>query len=194
MDITKPKLEGFLVVKDKVTNEILLSKHNQIHYENFAIALAKTMADREECWIHEMVFGNGGANVSGTGVVTYLGPNVNGISADLYNPTYSKVVDDNSPLNLNPADNYMVVNHETNKMYSDIVITCTLDYGEPADQSSFDTSSDLEGIYVFDELGLRAYSKTDDPGLLLTHVIFSPIQKSLNRIIEIIYTVRIALC
>ena len=41
-----------------------------------------------------------------------------------------------------------------------------------------------------DELGLKAYSP-DGEGRLLTHVIFHPVQKSLNRLIQIDYTVRV---
>jgi hypothetical protein len=59
----------------------------------------------------------------------------------------------------------------------------------------FDNSQDLSGDFVFDELGLFGYV-TGASGLgaglpLLTHVIFSPVQKSLNRLIQIEYTVRI---
>ena len=43
---------------------------------------------------------------------------------------------------------------------------------------------------LFDELGLKSYSSIDQ-SLLLTHVIFHPVQKSLNRLIQIDYTVRI---
>ena len=42
----------------------------------------------------------------------------------------------------------------------------------------------------FDELGLKSYS-ADGTSRLLTHVIFHPVQKSLNRLIQIDYTVRI---
>ena len=49
---------------------------------------------------------------------------------------------------------------------------------------------DYNNAYVFDELGLRSYSTAGD-GRLITHVIFHPVQKSLNRLIQIDYTVRI---
>jgi hypothetical protein len=72
------------------------------------------------------------------------------------------------------------------------VVSCLLDYGEPSGQAVFDNSQDLSGQYVFDELGLKGYDlNTQSTGKLLTHVIFSPVQKSLNRLIQIDYTVRI---
>jgi hypothetical protein len=80
-------------------------------------------------------------------------------------------------------------------VYSDILVQCLLDYGEPSGQDAFDNSTQLNGEYVFDELGLLAYYGTDNDGnvitRLLTHVIFHPVQKSLNRQIQIDYTVRI---
>ena len=81
-------------------------------------------------------------------------------------------------------------------LFLDILVSCLLDYGEPQGQANFDNSQDLNGLYVFDELGLRGRS-TDgtvgltSTGLLLTHVVFMPVQKSLNRLIQIDYTVRI---
>jgi hypothetical protein len=65
-----------------------------------------------------------------------------------------------------------------------------LDYGEPDGQDAFDTASNTDGIFVFDELGLRSYSNAGE-GRLITHVIFHPVQKSLNRLVQIDYTVRI---
>ena len=44
-------------------------------------------------------------------------------------------------------------------------------------------------LYVFDELGLKAYP-IDGAGRLLTHVIFHS-YKSPNRLIQIDYTVRV---
>ena len=57
-------------------------------------------------------------------------------------------------------------------------------------QSAYDTLSNGESAYVFDELGLITY---DPQGSykLLTHVVFHPIQKSLNRLVQIDYTIRV---
>ena len=89
-------------------------------------------------------------------------------------------------------NNIKISNHF--KKYSDILITCLLDYGEPAvGQTAFDNATDLNGNFVFDELGLKSYigAGTQGTGKLLTHVIFHPVQKSLNRLIQIEYTVRV---
>jgi hypothetical protein len=57
----------------------------------------------------------------------------------------------------------------------------------------FDNSTTLNDTFTFDELGIkaRAIDGTAGTGKLLTHVIFHPVQKSLNRLIQIDYTVRI---
>ena len=76
-------------------------------------------------------------------------------------------------------------------------MTVTLEFGEPGGQAAFDNSTNTEGVYVFDELGIKATPELGESagtGLLLTHVIFHPVQKSLNRIIEVVYTIRIAMC
>ena len=57
-------------------------------------------------------------------------------------------------------------------------------------QDAFDTATDTENLYVFDELGLKSYSPSG-PGRLITHVIFHLVQKSLNRLVQIDYTVRV---
>jgi len=109
-----------------------------------------------------------------------------------YNQTYYKVVNDQSPLNLDPAKNYMQYAHSTGATFSDVIINCTLDLGEPAGQEAFDTAVDLQGNFVFNELGLKDFSSIgQNSGRLISHVIFSPIQKSLNRQIQVVYTIRI---
>jgi hypothetical protein len=84
----------------------------------------------------------------------------------------------------------MEVRHVSGATYSDIVISCLLDYGEPVGQEAFDNATSLESNFVFDELGLRALDPSMQ-GKLLTHVIFHPVQKSLNRLLQIDYTIRI---
>jgi hypothetical protein len=185
------KIEGFVKITDPATGEVLLDKKNAIHYENISICMANTLADRNTGYIYKMAFGNGGSAVDPTGVITYLPPNTTGQNASLYNETYSKVVDDNSAADTDPANNYLTVVHTSGNVYTDIITTCLLDYGEPAGQQAFDNSTNFNGEYVFDELGLQCWNGSASNLLLITHVIFHPVQKSLNRQIQIDYTLRI---
>ena len=183
-------LQGHIKIHDPKTGEVIIDKRNAIHYENMSIALAESLSNSGEGWIHEMSFGNGGTSVDPTGVITYLTPNSTGVNASLYNQTYTKVVDDRSVNNIDPARNKTEIRHVSGTNYTDILVTCLLDYGEPSGQDAFDTASNAENLFVFDELGLRSYSPSGN-GKLLTHVIFHPVQKSLNRLIQVDYTVRI---
>jgi hypothetical protein len=185
-------IRGHIKISDPTTGEVIVDKPNAIHYENFSIALATAISNQGQGWIGEMAFGNGGSRVDPTGIITYLTPNSVGINASLYNETYSKVIDTNSVDNLDPSRNFMTVRHITGTPYTDVLVSCLLDFGEPNGQGAFDNSTDYNGTYVFDELGLRAYnSNGTGTGDLLTHVIFHPVQKSLNRLLQIDYTVRI---
>lgn len=185
-------IRGFLKIFDPLTKEVFVEKDNQIHFENMSEAIAYALANKNKQFIYEMHFGNGGTNVDPTGVITYLPTNTNTQNAGLYNPTYFKIVDDSSTLNNDSLRNKMEVRHVPGQIFTDILVTCLLDYGEPADQAAFDNSQNLDSTYVFDELGLKGWSDSG-PGLgnLLTHVVFHPVQKSLNRQIQIDYTVRI---
>ena len=189
-------VKGMLKIYDPVTQEIFVDKTNAIHYENMSIALAQSLAEyfvagQQVGYIYAMAFGNGGSAVDPTGVITYLPPNVTGQNADLYNQTYLKVVNQNSAANTDPTRNNLTVLHTAGKVYTDILVTCLLDYGEPAGQQAFDNSTNFNGEFVFDELGLKAWEGASDDLMLITHVIFHPVQKSLNRQIQIDYTVRI---
>lgn len=185
------KIEGFIRITDPKTGEVLVDKKNAVNYENISIAMANTLADQGQGWIYTMAFGNGGSSVDPTGVITYLPPNVTGTNASLYNETYAKVVDQNSASNLDPANNKMTVLHTAGNPYTDILVTCLLDYGEPPGQQAFDNSTNFNGEYVFDELGLQVWNGSATDLSLITHVIFHPVQKSLNRQIQIDYTLRI---
>ena len=183
-------LQGHIKIFDPQTKEVFVDKRNAIHYENFSLALVNSVGNQGYGWVSKMAFGNGGSRVDPTGIITYLTPNTIGQNATLYNQTYEKSVDSASAANLDPTRNFMETRHLIGNTYSDLLISCLLDFGEPSGQLAFDNSSNLDGEYVFDELGLVGYDISGGE-LLLTHVIFHPVQKSLNRMIQIDYTVRI---
>ena len=195
-DNTQLQITGHVKIYDPETQDIYYDDHNAIHYENFSVALASAVANKNQNFIYEMNFGNGGTSVDPTGIITYLPTNTTNQNARLYNPTYSKIIDDTAIANPDPVNNKMSVTHIPGTVYTDILVSCLLNYGEPAGQQPYDNSQNLNSEYVFDELGLRGRS-TDgtagltSTGLLLTHVVFHPVQKSLNRLIQIDYTVRI---
>lgn len=198
--LTKPDdqagihVQGHIKVHDPESGQVYVDKRNAIHYENMSLSLARSIANKGTGFIHAMHFGNGGTSVDATGVITYLPPRNTGANADLYNNTFRKVsdnslgkiVDDTSVLNDDPTRNKIEIRHTPGLLYTDVYITCLLDYSEPAGQLAFDNSSTSDGEYVFDELGLKT-----EEGLLLTHVIFHPVQKALNRQIQVDYTIRI---
>ena len=144
-----------------------MDKPNAIHYENMSEAIAYSLANKSRNFIFEMHFGNGGTSVDPTGVINYLPPNVKTQNSDLYNPTFYKNVDDTSEKNTDPLRNKMEIRHVPGTVFSDILITCLLDYGEPNEfspgnlagesQSAFDNSQNLDQAFVFDELGLKSY-------------------------------------
>jgi len=181
-----PIIKGHITIKDPITGEIFVDKDNAIHYENISVALANSLSNKGTGFINKMAFGNGGTAVDTTGIVTYLPTNTTGDGSSLYSQTYSKVIDNLSLSNLDPDKNFIEVRHVSGLIYTDIFVSCTLDYSEPAGQQAFDNSATLEGTYVFDEMGLLTEDNT-----LLTHVIFHPVQKSLNRLIQLDYTLRI---
>ena len=182
--------EGHIKIFDPSTNEVFIDKRNAIHYENMSVAMVQSLSNQGQGTIYQMVFGTGGTIVDPTGLITYLTPNTIGVNSSLYNQTYSKIVDQNAIENTDPARNLMQVRHVSGATYSDILISCLLDYGEPLEQQAFDNSVDMNGNFVFDELGLVSYNP-NGTGKLLTHVVFHPVQKSLNRLLQIDYTIRV---
>ena len=183
-------LQGHIKIHDPDSGHVFVNKRNAIHYENMSLALAESLANAGQGFVNSMVFGNGGTSIDPTGIITYLTPNSTGTNASLYNQTFSKVVDDRSVSNLDPIRNKIETRHVNGTNYTDVLVTCLLDYGEPSGQDAVDNASNSEGLNVFDELGLMSYSPSGT-GNLLTHVIFHPVQKSLNRLIQIDYTVRV---
>lgn len=191
METPNNKITGHVRITDRSSGEILVDQFNAINFEAFSVALAAGVAYQPEGYIHEMVFGNGAAVVTGTGTVAYLPPNVTGLDAQLYNQTFNKVVNNLSPLNTDPNNNFIRINHRPGTFYTDVIITCLLGTNEPVGQEAFDTATDVNNPYVFNELGLKTKAATQDGGNLITHLVHNPVQKSLNREIEVVYTIRI---
>ena len=184
-------IQGHIKIFDPNTKEVFVDKRNAIHFENFSNSLAQAMANKSLGHIYSMALGNGGSSVDTTGIITYLPPNQTGTNAGLYNQTFQKVVDDTSAANSDTTKNKLTVIHTAGKVYTDILVSCLLDYGEPTGQQAFDNSTNLDGDYVFDELGIKTWQGSATDLDLVTHVIFHPVQKSLNRQIQIDYTIRI---
>lgn len=189
--IEKPKLsvEGHVLIRDPDTHEVLLDKYNAINFENFAFAVANLLANKESSggfgyFIDRMAFGYGGTEVDVTGNITYKEPKVNGADGALYQPSPGVTPGSNFEKQIT---DFVIDNTET-QPYTDLVATVTLDYNDPSTAPVADTATDFETPenYVFDEIAL-----VTENGDFLTHLIFHPIQKSQNRKLEIIYSVRI---
>tara|TARA_B100001287_G_scaffold198664_1_gene168171 strand:+ start:1477 stop:2091 length:615 start_codon:yes stop_codon:yes gene_type:complete len=180
-------IEGHIKIWDPESGEVLVRRRNAINYENMSIAIASLLANEAGNTgthsIATMRFGNGGTTIDGLGTVTYKATNTNSSSGALYNQTYSQAVDEAVT---GSALNGTEVNHTAPNTYSDVITTCTLDFDSVTGEDATDTATNMNGTYVFDELAI--YSGNND---LLTHVIFHPVQKSANRKIQVIYTLRI---
>ena len=167
---------------------VVLDQRNAIHNEHASIVIARGLANRDNGSVFSMHFGSGGATIDPLGTIIFAVPNTVG-AADLNNPTYFEVVDDNQGA---PPGNQMAVRHVNGTLFSDVEIRCVIDKDEPFGQQAFDNvgfNINDDTLFVFDEIGLKSQD-----GLLLTHITFSPIQKSANRIIEVVYTLRVRIC
>ena len=179
---------GHVLISDVDSGEVLLDKFNAINFENMAIAIANLLANQTDngdgYYIAKMAFGRGGTVIDTNGNISYKQPKTNGSQGSLYEP------------NFGPSENELFeksitsfeIAESTGQPYRDLTSIVVLDYNEPSSALASDNAMDFEdpSSYVFDELAL-----VGDNGNFLTHLIFHPIQKSLNRKLEIRYTLRI---
>lgn len=195
----QPKLfvKGHVLITDITVPDdhtILLDKSNAIHPENMSQSIANSLAYNQDSLgipigsISEMRFGNGGTVVLSTGRVTYKKPRVTSFGG-LYSETYSKKINPRITNGIDSQYNNITTLHIPGQAYTDIVCVCTLGLGEPIDQN-VSSSTNMDGTYVFDELGLYTDGTN---GIPLTHIIFHPVEKSANRVLQIKYTVRVQL-
>ena len=179
-------IDGHVLITDVETGRVLLDKHNAINFINMAVAIAALLGGTQDLdnglsyAVSHMAFGNGGSIIDATGNVQYKAPNVSTPTGLLYSETYRKSV-----VNLDYL-NKIEIERFDGQVFSDVVVTSTLDFSEPSGQETIDNSSSYDDSYVFDELGLVTES-----GKFLTHIVFHPIEKSANRKIQVVYTLRI---
>ena len=199
-DTANTILDGHVLIKDVDTGEVLLDKHNSINLINIAYSIASLLggklSDSNNFNIVKVVYGNGGTEIDSNGNISYKTPNTDSESGTLYNETYFKMVDGTAS---NASENIVEVQQYLGQPYSDVIVTSTIEYNKPdatdlsgiqrtVDDASGD-ASDSTGSgspYIFDELGL-----INETGNQLSHIVFHPIEKSANRKIQIIYTIRI---
>ena len=175
-------IEGHLKIWDDATGQVLVNKRNAINVENISVALGESIAGKRSD-IYEIHFGNGGTTISTTGTITYNDPIVVGGNKNLYSPIFYKVVNANDTINnTDPRNNYISTEHVNGNNYTDIVVHAVLDY--------YDAGAN---DFVIDEIGLKSKGEDLNTGLLLTHIIFHPIKKTLNRRLHIQYIVRVRL-
>lgn len=197
--IEQPRLfvKGHVLITDVTDPEntsVVLDKSNAIHPENMSRAIADALAANESGTgvslgaISEMRFGNGGTVVLSTGRVTYKSPRVTSFGG-LYAETYAKKINPRVNTGIDSAYNDISTVHIPGQAYTDIICVCTLGLGEPSDQA-VSSSTSMDGMYVFDELGLYTDGVN---GLPLSHIIFHPVEKSANRVLQVKYTVRVQL-
>jgi hypothetical protein len=200
------RAEGHVLIRDGITKEIIRDEYNAIHYGNLAASVAEALSGLDTGHIRYMAFGNGGTAISANGEITYRTPDVTNVrdpSSSLYSEIYHQEVGKNGSTNDGNDPANTVIPIQSNSQYSDVKITCTLDFEDTGStQDPIDRANNLEDATIFDEIALY----TGDPNipisttlansndaLMISHVIFHPIQKSNNRILEIDYTIRIYL-
>jgi hypothetical protein len=187
-DQLTPNASGHVLIRDAKTGEVIVNQRNAIHYGNLARITAQALSGQfsGSAFVNWMGFGNGATAIDTSGRVIYKTPRVSETfesAAGLYSRTFEKSFEaQNASLDV-----------ITGPSYTDIKITVMLGFNEPTTQDIFDSATSLEGDFVFDEIGLFSKANTIDEAVMLTHVIFHPVQKSQNREIEIVYTVRIQL-
>jgi hypothetical protein len=202
-EILKTTIAGHVQIKDRATGEVLVDKSNAIHPKNMATAIARGLSNSANFQIFKMKLGNRGTYIDGTQQIVFNPPITTGDAADLYNPTYVEIVDDaNSGVGVGNSVTFTNIPATTNTR---VIISCVVSANEGFDNAS-DTvnAGQIDGgasvsPFFFDELGLFTKEtgglSTDlDPAgeLMLSHLIFSPIEHTGNRELVIVYTLTIS--
>ena len=212
----KISVDGHVLVSDRATGEILIDKHNAIHPKNMATAIARGLSNAANYQIFKMKLGNRGTYIDGTQQIVFNPPITAGDDADLYNSTYVEVVDDGQmSVGVGNSVTFTNIPASTNTR---VIVTCVISANE-AFSNARDTDGggqivnvsgtqagtpsagpagpNVGSPFFFDELGLftqeTAGTSLNGPGeLMLSHLIFSPIEHTGNRELVIVYTLTVS--
>lgn len=196
------KITGEVKILDTLTGEVLIEKKNAIHPQNMATALARGLSNSPNGQIFKLKLGNQGTYIDSSQQIVFRPPNTTGVSADLYNPTYVEVVDDSD--SIVGVGNSVTFTNIPNTNNTRVIVTCVVEANEavnrPTDESNTGSSNngnqevDPDGTYFFDELGLFTGGLgtpdllNEANELMLSHLVFSPIESTGNRSISIVYS------
>lgn len=194
------EVKGHVKIAYQDTGEVLLDKHNAIHVQNVARALSRGLAHEAASWIYAVQLGNGGTHIDGGGNISFLTPNTVGVSATLYNATYSATVD--SSVVSNTTNSVSSASSPPPALTSTVTVSVLLDAAAPVGQATTDNvTTNPDSVYTFDELGLFTMVNPENPsptptnltgGSMLSMLVFSPIEKTANRNLILTYTLTIS--
>ena len=183
-DLLKVKVQGHLRITEKESGNVLFDMHNDINPENFSLAIANSLTGNSAGFIRYMKFGNGGARATSSNKYIYSVPQTVGRAATLYNEISEATKD----LSISDEDNYMTVTHATGNTYTDILVRATLKKEDlNGVLGSVGDNNSIVSEQSFSEIGLFSGDKS-----LLTHLCFSPVQKSQQSSLIFDYLIRIA--
>lgn len=203
----KTIVTGHVLVKDE-NGTVLVDKTNAIHPKNMATSIARGLSNSANYQIYKLKLGNEGTYIDSSQQIVFRPPNVSGDTADLYNPTYVEIVDDgNASVGTGNSVTFSNIPASTNTR---VIITAVISANEainrPTDEASSatptadpatDATLNPQGEFFFDELGLftkeTSGTMLDGAGeLMLSHLIFSPIEHTGSRELTIVYTLTIS--
>lgn len=207
-DSIQTTLSTNVLIKDDLGN-VLVNKSNAIHPQNMAIAIARGLSNAANFQVFKLKLGNQGTYVDSSQQIVFRPPNTAGLTADLYNPTYVEVVDDgNSGVGVGNSVTFTTLPSPSTS--TRVIVTCVISANEavnrPTDEDDITSSTGggldgvdntpSEGLFFFDELGLftqgagaNILNQIDE--LMLSHLVFSPIEHTGNRELTIVYTITI---
>lgn len=201
----KTLVSGHVHISDRGTGEVLVNDYNAIHPKNMATAIARGLSHAANAEIFKMKLGNRGTYINGTQQIVFNPPITTGDTADLYNPTYVEIVDDNPTSGITGVGNSVTFTNIPASTNTRVIVTCVVSANEAfTNASDTNNTGQIEGgagvsPFFFDELGLftketSGVSTDLDPAgeLMLSHLIFSPIEHTGNRELVIVYTLTIS--